>query len=149
MLYKERLKSLRMEANLTQQEVANILKIPRGLFSQYETEYTIIPIKHLITLADYFQVSLDYLFNFTLQKSYKDSRPGSNKINSGKNLKAWRKSQKLTQEKLAQELVTFQPVIADYERGRNLIATPFLYSICKKYNVSADYLLGKTNTLCK
>lgn len=25
------------------------------------------------------------------------------------------------------------------------IATPFLYTICKEYNVSADYLLGKIN----
>ncbi len=33
--------------------------------------------------------------------------------------------------------------IANYELGINLIATPFLYSICKKYNISADYLLGK------
>ena len=56
---------------------------------------------------------------------------------------AFRKSQKLTQVKLASILNTVQPVIANYEKGKNLIATPFLYTICKKYNISADYLLGK------
>ena len=60
-------------------------------------------------------------------------------------LKDWRKKQKLTQTKLANALNTFHTVIVDYEHGKNLIATPFLYTICKKYHVSADYLLGKTN----
>ena len=30
-----------------------------------------------------------------------------------------------------------------YEKGKTLILTSFLYTICKKYNISADYLLGK------
>ena len=29
------------------------------------------------------------------------------------------------------------------EKGKYLISIPFLYTICKKYNISADYLLGK------
>lgn len=37
--------------------------------------------------------------------------------------------------------------LANYERGRNIIATPFLYTICTKYKVSADYLLGKIDEL--
>ena len=55
------------------------------------------------------------------------------------------------QIELANYLNTTQSVIADYERGRYLISTPFLYTICKKYNISADYLLGRidTNTLKK
>ena len=40
-------------------------------------------------------------------------------------------------------LNTVHPVISNYESGKFLIATPFLYTICKKYNISADYLLGK------
>ena len=35
--------------------------------------------------------------------------------------------------------------LANYERGRNVIATSFLYTICTRYNISADYLLGKIN----
>ena len=65
------------------------------------------------------------------------------KYKMGERLKEFRKNNKLTQSKLAVILNTTQSVIADYERGRYLIATPFLYTICKKYNISADYLLGK------
>ena len=57
-----------------------------------------------------------------------------------------RNKNKLTQSKLAEILNTNQSVIANYERGRTPVATPFLYTICKKYNISADYLLGKTDS---
>ena len=50
---------------------------------------------------------------------------------------------KLTQSKLADNLGCSYGTIAGYERGRYLIATPFLYQICKTYRISADYLLGK------
>ena len=64
----------------------------------------------------------------------------------GQNLKEFRKENKITQLKLAQTLNTNQSVIANYERGRTVIATPFLYAICTKYNISADYLLGKIDS---
>ena len=67
-------------------------------------------------------------------------------MNYGTRLKEFRKENKITQDKLASILNTNQSVIANYERGRTIIATPFLYTICKKYNISADYLLGKINT---
>ena len=50
---------------------------------------------------------------------------------------------RITQEKLAFELNTVQAVIANYENGKHLIALPFLYDICKLYEISADYLLGR------
>ncbi len=43
-------------------------------------------------------------------------------------------------------LNTVHPVITNYENGKHLIATPFLYTICSKYNISADYLLGKIDS---
>ena len=45
--------------------------------------------------------------------------------------------------KVAKELNTTGTVICGYESGRRIIATPFLYQICHKYHVSADYLLGR------
>lgn len=44
------------------------------------------------------------------------------------------------------KLWNFKPTtICAYEKGRNTIATPYLYQVCKKYGVSADYLLGRTD----
>ena len=139
------LKELRLEHKLTQKDIANFLKIARQTYNHYEVQESIIPLKYLNELANFYQVSIDYLLRLT---SNKDSNQISNKIDiklSGERLKKWRKEQKLTQEKLANILNTFHTVIVDYEHGKNLIATPFLYTICKKYNISADYLLGKTD----
>ena len=142
-MYKEKLKAIRERIGPTQREIAEILGIQRGLYAQYETEYTVIPIKHLNTICNYFNISLDYIFGFKETTLYKDSRRDIDKKLSGLRLKEFRKSKKFTQVKLAEILNTTQSTIAEYERGTNIIATPFLYTICKNYNVSADYLLGK------
>lgn len=84
---------------------------------------------------------LDYIFEFTNKKTYDEINTNISK--EPINLKKFRKSINLTQDKLAKALNTTQAVIANYERGRNLIGTPFLYDICKKYNISADYILGR------
>ena len=145
MLYSERLKFLREEVEKTQKDVASILKISNSRYSFYETETDIIPINHLINLCYYFNISIDYIFSFTNVKQYKNSSNDIDNTLVGKRLKEFRKEHKITQDKLASILNTNQSVIANYERGRTIISTPFLYTICKKYGVSADYLLGKTN----
>ena len=48
MYYNERLKQLRERVGNSQKEIAKILDIHKGLYSHYETEDYIMPIKHLI-----------------------------------------------------------------------------------------------------
>ena len=139
------IKKLREEQNKTQQEVASILGIARQTYNHYEIQDSIIPLKHLNNLANYYNVSIDYIFELTKQRKYSNFKKEININLSKERLKAFRKEQKLTQVKLANILNTFHTVIVDYEHGKNLIATPFLYTICKKYKISADYLLGKIN----
>ena len=143
MLYNRRLKEIREEKQIKQKEIAQILNISETAYCQYENEYVIIPIKHLIITSNYLNVSLDYLFEFSNEKCYLNSINEVDKIKCGIRLKEVRKESNLTQEKLAKVLNIGKGTIADYERGRYLIATPFLYQICKTYHVSADYLLGK------
>ena len=142
MEYNNRLLELRTCINLTQEDIAKILKISRTTYKDYELQTSIIPIKHLVTLSKYFDVSIDYLFESTKLVQYENVKD-VDKIEAGKRLKEFRKENKLTQQKLASILNTTFSSIAFNEKGRNLIATPFLYTICKKYNISADYLLGK------
>ena len=143
MYYKERLKNLREQLEIKQSDLAKYLQISNKTYSAYETQYEIIPSKHLIKLVDYLNTSVDYLFGFTDIKQYPNYIVGINQKLAGERLKLWRKENKITQIKLATELNTTFSVISGYEIGRRLIATPFLYQICKKYNISADYLLGK------
>ena len=138
-----RLKDLREDNDLKQEDVAKILKIARSTYKQYEQQYDTIPIKHLNTLCNYLEVSMDYIFDFSNLKQYKNMNCEINKIESGLRLKTFRKEWNITQTKLADFLNTSFSNVSAYERGVNILSTTYLYAICKKYNISADYLLGK------
>ena len=146
MLYSEKLKFLRERQGIMQKEISKAIELSNTQYCNYENEIELLPIKHLNTLCNYFNISIDYIFSFTNVKLYKNINKELDIKLAGKRLKEFRKEHKITQDKLASILNTNQSVIANYERGRNIIATPFLYTICKKYGVSADYLLGKTDT---
>ena len=141
--YTKTLKQLRETYHLTQNDIAKILRITRGLYSQYEIADKIIPIYQINKLSNHFNVSIDYLLGLIANETYPHLKKEINKELLSSRLKEFRKEKKLTQEKLAKELNTSHSVISSYEKGRTLIITSFLYTICKKYNISADYLLGK------
>ncbi|MCM1053764.1 MAG: helix-turn-helix domain-containing protein [Ruminococcus sp.] len=146
MFYGEKLKKLREEKNLKQSDLANLLNIDRTGYGQYEREDAIIPVKHMNTICNYFNISFDFILGLTDVLNYERYSKEIYKEESGHRLKEFRKENKLTQVKLAQILNTVHPVIANYENGKHLIATPFLYTICSKYHISADYLLGKIDS---
>ena len=143
MNYGNKLFQLRDRLGLTNVEMANILKISDSLYSRYEKEKQTIPINHLNTLCNYFNVSLDYIFGFTENKNYSKSKKNINTELYIKRHKELRKENKLTQVKLANILSTDNSTISKYERALFPIATSYLYQICKRYNTSADYLMGK------
>lgn len=142
-MYMSILKGLREENNKTQMEISEILNIERGLYAQYETEYFVIPIKHLNTICNYFDVSLDYMFGFTSIRKYKEYNKDIDKIKSGERLKSLRKSNDIPQKNMAMDLHVAQSTIAMYERGTNIISTSILYTLGKKFKISTDYLMGK------
>ena len=124
-------------------KIKDILGLSKSQYNNYETEYTTIPIKHLNKLCNFFKVSLDYIFDFTNAKNYESSNREINRLESGKRLKTLRKENNLSQMQLADFLNTSFSNISAYERGVNAINTNYLYTICKHFHVSADYLLGK------
>lgn len=63
----KQLKDLRKELGLTQLEVANKLNISRVNYTRYETDAVCPDFDTLIDIADFYNVSLDYLFNRTLE----------------------------------------------------------------------------------
>ncbi len=147
MNYGDILKYLREENELTQKEVAEKLKIKRSTYNQYEQQYDIIPSIRLCQVADLFNVSIDYILGLTTTKKHPESKKGADIELSKNRLRTLRKNNKLSQASLASFLGVNQTVIAHYETGRNLIATPSLYFICKKYKISADYLLGRIENI--
>lgn len=56
-----KLQRARMKANLTQEQVAEMLGVSRQTISNWENEKTYPDIKSVVTLSDLYNVSLDYL----------------------------------------------------------------------------------------
>lgn len=63
-LYKK-IRDLREDNDLTQKQVADILGTAREQYNKYELGKQEIPFHHAITLAKYYNVSLDYLAGLT------------------------------------------------------------------------------------
>ena len=57
----EILRGLREDKDLTQQDIADFLKIGRTMYRRYETGETEIPTRHLKSLCSFYGVSSDYI----------------------------------------------------------------------------------------
>ncbi len=67
-LFRIRLKALRKEKLKTQEEMSKVLGVTRSTYTNYENGYINPPSATIETLANYFDVSIDYLLgktNFT------------------------------------------------------------------------------------
>lgn len=66
MLY-QRIRELRKDHDLTQVQMGKILSCSQRVYSNYERGELDIPTEILIKLADFYEVSVDYLLNRTEQ----------------------------------------------------------------------------------
>lgn len=57
----QHLEDLRVDHDLTQQQVADILGCQREVYRRYEKGTRTIPVEFLMILADYYNVSIDYI----------------------------------------------------------------------------------------
>ena len=61
MHYYQRLRDMREDADKTQGDIAEILQMSRQQYQLYESGKREMPMHHFITLAIYYNISLDYL----------------------------------------------------------------------------------------
>ena len=64
----ENIRSLRIDKNLTQKQVAQHLGISQNTYSQYEIGVLNYPVDALVKLADLYGISVHYLLGRTSQK---------------------------------------------------------------------------------
>ncbi len=143
----ERLKKVRENNYLSQRKTAIKLHISKSYYNYFETGERIITIVYLNSFCNLFSTSFDYIlgltdFNVVTKKKYQ-----INKEIVSKRLKQIRKIKHLTQKDVAKLINTSQSTISSYENGKSLILTAFLFEFCSKLNVSADYIVGRSNTI--
>lgn len=62
------LRNLREDADKTQAEIAEVLGTSQTMYARYERGANELPIRHLITLCKYYQVSADYILGLEDKK---------------------------------------------------------------------------------
>lgn len=63
-----RIRDLREDKDLNQQDLAKLLSVSQATYSRYESGTLDIPTSALIKLADFYHVSVDYLLGRTNKK---------------------------------------------------------------------------------
>ena len=69
MAYYKRIRELREDHDLTQRQIAAILNITQPQYFRYEQGYRDVPTDILITLADLYKTSTDYILGRLIVKS--------------------------------------------------------------------------------
>ena len=64
-MYFQRLRDLREDRDLNQTEIAKLLFTSQPVYSRYERGFQTIPVEHLLILADFYNVSTDYILGRT------------------------------------------------------------------------------------
>ncbi len=65
MFYSQRIRDLREDKDLVQSDIAKLLKTTQSYYAQYENGHRPLPIEHLITLCEFYNVSADYILGRT------------------------------------------------------------------------------------
>lgn len=66
--YNQIIRELREDHDKTQQQIADLLNTSKQYYGKYELAKRPLPIEHLITLADYYHVTTDYILGRTDKK---------------------------------------------------------------------------------
>lgn len=139
-----KLNYLRIEQKLKQEDLCLKLNIKRATYANWESARVEIPLEKLDLIANFYNIGIDYLFNFYTEKSNIEYKPMNfNKLSE--NLKNFKEKNHLKLESLAIDAGTTVSTIWAYLNDKNKILTTYLYNICQKNNLSADYLLGKVD----
>lgn len=58
-IYMDRLRALREDNDLTQEQIARLLGTSQTMYARYERDANELPIRHLMTLCKFYNVSAD------------------------------------------------------------------------------------------
>lgn len=139
----EKIRKIRKQKKLKQRDLAKILNVERSTYSGWETGKDTIPLRKLIELSNYYNLSIDYLTGLNNKKEYMFVSENINPIAIGKEIKIVRKEKNLKQKDLAKILKISPSTYSVYENGKILINTSFIYKFAKKFNCSIYNIIKK------
>ena len=143
-MFDNNLRYAREELEMTQSELGYIFGVSDSAVRSWETAHDSIPLPKLIKFCDMYDFSLDFICPL-IRNNITSGGFKTAQVKISKKLKELRKSLNLSQQKLSDDCKISQTTYSGYETGHYLINTTNLYYICKTYNVSMDWIVGRTN----
>ena len=140
-----KLEELREEKDFTKKQMAEKLEVSDSIYARWENGKEIIPTRRIYRLANYYQVSIDYLLGLTTKKIPLKSKDKIDQELVALRIREIRKDYGETLREFAKRLNTTNSTWSAYETGKVLILGAFLLEICKMGNYSADWILGRTD----
>ena len=134
-----KLKEILNEKGIKAKEIAKEIGVSESTMSLYINEKREPNLKTLCHIADYLNVSTDYILN---QES-----PTTNitNISFANNIKNFRKNKRYTQQQIAEKIGISRQAYANYEAGTREPDIETIKRIANFYSVSVAYLFGEEN----
>lgn len=143
----KRLKELRQEKNLRQEDLGKLFNATKSAVSMWENGKREPDRETFLALADFFGVTVDYLMGREdTQQQYVsiDSEDNDAKFPKFQSaLQSLRKESGLSQDQIAEMLAVPTRTYGSWERGERQPDFQILCKIADYFNVSTDYLLGR------
>lgn len=148
------LKKLRVKKGWSQQAVADALGFSRSALGNYEQGIRTPDLDTMSSFADFYDVTIDYLQG----RSSNPSLYHENEIDISKNvekrctmklsnrMRELRRLNRFSQEDIAVKLGISTSAYGFYEQGKTTPNAKTLVFLADLYDVSVDYLLGRSNT---
>lgn len=133
MYFAENLKYLRERNHETQSELGEFLQVGKSTVCHYELGNSEPPLKHIIAIAEHYDVSVDDLLNTKMKIE----------IMFAENLKHLRESKKLTQQGLADILGISASAITMWEQKSRTPDIEMIVCIADFFDLSLDELILK------
>jgi len=135
-IFSERLKKLRISQKITQEILSEAIGIQAGSISRYEAGSNLPKTEIICKLANYFNVSVEFLLGCGKTEYSKRFGEILEKLMIENGLKV---------EKLAYYLNISEYLLSCYKTGLLEPNLDFIKKVCKFFNVSADFLLEFSN----
>lgn len=141
----KQLKSLREISGKSQQEVCAALNIEQSTLANYENGKRVPKIEILIKIAEYYNVSMDFLLGVSKKKSPHSGMVFSDEVQTidqeNGNIAYWLKKTGLGYDEIADRLQISEAQLEDYCAGMRM-PLDILVALSKLCGVSTDCLLG-------
>lgn len=139
------LKAAREELEMTQEELGFIFGVKQSTVAGWENAIDVIPFNKLVRFCNLYNYSLDFICGLVRRNIIYNKNIKIDQKQIGKNLKKIRNDLNMSQQKFADKCGFYKSTYANYEVGRYLIKTMAIYTICKKYNISMDWVVKRTD----